>query len=152
MNFSLVLQSTGDRFKRAMPKNLNYTLMFHTFLQILSAKTLYGSLMIALLSVVLYESIIDPNTLFYQLIPLAYTVHIHVFPLHLLKRRSTCMQRNRHLTLVLLKKTFLFNCDGYYFDCSFVVTVNHTVIWGFVLSILLSLNIISIIVCCMFDV
>lgn len=34
----------------------------------------------------------------------------------------------------------------------FVVTVNHTVMWGFVLSILLSLSIISIIVCCMFDV
>lgn len=34
----------------------------------------------------------------------------------------------------------------------FVVTVNHAVFWGFVLDILLSLNIITIIVCCMFDV
>lgn len=45
-----------------------------------------------------------------------------------------------------------FNCDGYILFCMFVVTVNHAVFWGFVLDILLSLNIITIIVCCMFDV
>ena len=78
------------------------------------------------------------------------TVHIHIFPLHRLNRCcATCMQETNTWLFFFFWLLFLKrNCD----DSMFVVTVNHTIMWGFVLSILLSLSIISIIVCCMFDV
>lgn len=60
----------------------------------------------------------------------AYTVHIHVFPLRLLKRCYTCTQRTQHLTFFFFGggKIWLW---WLHFVCMFVVTVNHAIIWGF---------------------
>lgn len=81
----------------------------------------------------------------------AYTVHIHVFPLRLLKRCYTCTQRTQHLTFFFFGGV-KFDCDGYILYVCLLSPLITPLFGVFVQSILLSKNIISIIVCCMFDV
>lgn len=114
-----------------MPKNKNFILTCFTLFSMTSVLRHFMAHSDCLFSIVLYECFIDQIQLtlilpFNSTGTMACTVHNHVFPLHLLKRCYSRVQRNWHLTFF-----GKFQLWWLYFVCMFVVTVNHSVILGF---------------------